>query len=1274
MTLHVTVVRKPRGSFDAAPTTSFEVTGPKGLTGAELGDMLADLGYADLWPAGGNRLVQLDQLPAEGMLTLTPFSRPPSPPHSSSEIWLVAIKGPDCGPHLLLTRGRYSIGRGDCDLATSDPALSRHHADIIVDKTSIALMETTGSVPTEHSAPIQKQRLLGADDEFSLGNTTFRICSIRTDGNEQSRNDRRTLWPPPPTRLSCPASGSRPWLMMATAGLPLLIGIVLALTMGSWFFLAFSAFGLVTGGVPATMELIARRRLRRRIRSLSADRICNVEHMVPPVGLQVLQGTVRAWATTPPRQQTGILHPLRLGSGNVTPPVILEPPSERGPQVIPVSGPVIITIAPGELGILSGPEPGLGPLVRSAVIQLSYACSLASSTLLIVGKGDSLPAEVRFMPCVRACNDVDEAITLVSGLCASSVVLVMFEVFGAERLAAAIRNIGDSLHPPALILTAPASDATADWGLDVTTSRLSRRGDEVLVALDGISSSTLSAACTAAQRELEFPAAGSPILDDVVQTSQGISTDRTPAWQSSSANSLLSHFGIWDGTPVSLDFVCDGPHVLVAGTTGSGKSELLKAMALDLVCRYGPDQLSLLLLDFKGGSTLGPYAETPHCQNLVTDLNAESGERVLGGLRVELQRRESIFREAKAEDYARYRSLADSAAEPLPRLLVIVDEFRVLSDELPDAVPELMRIATVGRSLGVHLLLATQRPQGVVTASMRANINTVIALRLLSPLDSNELLGTSAAAELSASSPGLGFMRRAGDPPLPFRSLPIEDDAPVWKVQEIGPGFQDCRPVATIHGTPPADSSPAGVLERRTADVPEPPFPVTSFAAPLPIELRFIPRRLRMQRPEGAIPLGLIDDIPRQRVTPLWWTPEHQRRLAVIAGPGSSAAATLLGLLNTLAREEPERHIYVLDGAGHFGSAAGSPRIAGFVPAGEPERVHELLDVFDAPPDAVGEPTATRILLVSGLAAWSTVLGVSDFASLDDRLAALARTTERENTCIIVTGDRDLTSSRFHALADHRLYLRFGLGQETVMGWPKLKNTGPYPGRAVWTSPVTDEQGVVVQLCTPATSTVYAQGPPAALPLRTCHPLPARVRADQMPSVNSGPGRYPIGLLAPDHRPWIWEPGRVGLILGDIGTGKTTLLSLLAAQLGSRVDARFSLGPLTDAPELLFLDDVLELNDADLVHLDALIRSGTHVVMSASPERGGLARLPPAARMLPPAAFLLLNPRQASDGDFPGWRLRPHQQAQPGRAVVMRHGTLSQVQCAIVDVGEGTGA
>lgn len=1205
-------------------------------------------------------------------MTLTPFKRSSSTQRATSDVWIVATKGPDCGPHLLLTRGRYSIGRGDCDLSTSDPGLSRHHADLVVDKTCISLLHVTGPTTFECSGTEQKPRLLGVGDEFSLGNTTFKIFSTRAAANGRYSHDRAAPWPPTVTLLPRPASGSRPWLMMATAALPLVIGIILALTMESWFFLAFSAFGLVTGGVPAVIELSARRRLRRRINGTSTQRVREIEDLVPPVGLQVLYSLVRTGTSTYPRQQIQVSHPVRLGEGKVLPPVTLDPASERGPQILPISGPVILTVSAREVGILSGTTAALGPLIRSVVLQLARGCTLANSTLLIVGKTDCLPTEVRFMSSVSASSDVDKAIGQLPELQTSSVVLTTFGTTGTDRLAAAISDIGDHGHPPALIMMLPTSDRTADWSLDVADSRLRRSGEEIIVSLDGISSSTLSQACLATQGELQLP------TSDDHQCTGGATPEpqrriSAPiiAWQGSTESSLLSQFGSWEGNPVSLDFVHDGPHVLVAGTTGSGKSELLKAMTLDLICRYGPDQLSMLLLDFKGGATLGPYAETPHCQTLVTDLNAESGERVLDGLRVELQRRESLFREVKAEDYLRYRGIVSPSAAPLPRLLVVVDEFRILSDELPDAVPELMRIATVGRSLGVHLLLATQRPQGVVTVSMRANINTVITLRLLSSLDSNEILGTSAAAELPASLPGLGFMRRAGETPLPFRSLPVEDAEPVWSVQQIGPSFQDCRRVATIHGGPRADSSPAAVLERRTADIPAPRLPVASFAAPLPTELHAVARRFRTQRPPGAIALGLVDDIQRQRLTTLWWTPENQRRIAIVAGPGSSASASLLGLLFTLTHSQPERHIYILDGAGHFGTAAGEPRVAGFVHAGEAERVQELLDVMEAPSTTSYGPAATRILIVSGLAVWASVLGVAEFASLDDRLAGLARTVERQNACVIVIGDRDLVSSRFHALADHRLYLRFGLGQETVMGWPKLKSTGPYPGRAVWTSPLTDEQGVIVQLCTPLPSLPTTVGPPAALPLRRCHRLPTQVAADQLSGAESRLGRYPMGLSAPDHRLWTWTPGRVGLILGGQKTGKSSLLRLIATLFDGSTNIRRLIDPRSAAPDLLLLDEVLGLGDCELAHVDALIRSGTHVVMTAEPDRVGLARLPAVVRMLPPAAILLLNPRQASDGDFPGWRIRPQQQVLPGRALVMSEGTLNQVQCAFVDDGQG---
>lgn len=1266
MALHAAVVPRPTGNFETAPTTYFEIHGPEGLSGVALARALGELGHGRLWPDGDLPLDQLGELPTRGMLTLTPFSRPPSSSSSSAEVWLVAVKGPDCGQHLHLARGTYSIGRGECDLHALDPGLSRHHADIVVDRTSIALFqasETSALVPGTSTGTPQ---LLALGDEFVLGNTTFRICPIQPEGSAEGAAT-ATIWPPATTSLRGSTTAGRPWLMMTTAVLPLIIGIVLALTLGSWIFLAFSALGLVTGGIPAASELAARKKLRRHICNLSAERIAEIERLVPPVGLRAFRSSDSSGLAI---DMAATEHPLRYGSGSVLPPLTLDPPTDRGPQIVRVPGPVVVTVSPGSLGLIAGAGGLLEAVIRSTVLQLAYSCSRADASLVIVGGAGELPPETRYLPGVRACQNVEGAHAILDGLSPGSVVMAMPGLRDVERLLSMVASVAGSRKSPGVILTGAGQHESANWILDTTASCLGGRDPDLPVSLDGISKPTLAGAAIAAEREIRsgttpLVGAGSPHRPEPGRRPE----DPKIVWKSSSESSLLCRLGGSSEGLRNLDFVSDGPHVLVTGTTGSGKSELLKSMTMDLVCTYGPDQLALVLLDFKGGATLGRYSGTPHCQSLVTDLNVESGERILEGLRVELRRRESVFREADAEDYPRYRRQAPPDAQPIPRLLVIVDEFRVLTDEMPDAVQELMRIATVGRSLGVHLLLSTQRPQGVVTASMRANINTVISLRLLSAIDSQELLGSPVAAELPATTPGLGFMRRAGEAPRHFRSVPVDPEAPIWSVRQIGPDFQDSRVVATVHGREASTTSPSRILAAMTSGSSSPPLPAVSFTPPLPSDVHGIPEMLRRERPHGAIALGLIDDLAHQRVSPLWWHPEKQRRLAVVSGPGSTAPAALLSVLQSLARVEPERHIYVLDGAGYFSSAAKLPRVAGYVGAEEPERVPQLLGVFADPSTGSAVSPATRVLLVSGMAAWAAAMGASAFAALDDQLAALARASEQRNTCLIVIGDRDLMSSRYLALAEHRLYLRFGLGHETIMGWPRLRNTAPFPGRAVWTEPAIDEQGVVAQLCTPPPSSPYGAGPEAHLPLRSCLPLPARVVHNHLSPDGGSPGRYPVGLIGPDNRAWTWEPGPVGVVLGGPSSGKSGLLRLLAHQLGEHVHVGHDVDSERPAPDVLLLDDVLELTDQQLARLDVMIRAGTHVVMTAGPDRTGLMRLPAAARMLPSSAFLVLNPRQASDGEVPGWRLQPHQQAQPGRAVAMVNGTLTQLQCAYVDNG-----
>ncbi|WP_456818165.1 FtsK/SpoIIIE domain-containing protein [Cellulomonas sp. URHB0016] len=234
------------------------------------------------------------------------------------------------------------------------------------------------------------------------------------------------------------------------------------------------------------------------------------------------------------------------------------------------------------------------------------------------------------------------------------------------------------------------------------------------------------------------------------------------AWSSTHAG-LAAPIGRTSGlATVVVDLVADGPHALVAGTTGAGKSELLTTWVLSTALRYPPERLAVLLVDFKGGAGLGSVAGLPHVVDHVTDLDEPRARRVLTGLRAELRRRERVLADHGARDVAELDP-RDPASPP--RLLVVVDELRALVDDLPDATRTLVRLAAQGRALGVHLVLATQRPAGAVSADLRANTSLRIALRVADPADSLDVVEVPDAALLSPSTPGRAVLRRAGGSP-----------------------------------------------------------------------------------------------------------------------------------------------------------------------------------------------------------------------------------------------------------------------------------------------------------------------------------------------------------------------------------------------------------------------------------------------------------------------------------------------------------------------------
>ena len=242
----------------------------------------------------------------------------------------------------------------------------------------------------------------------------------------------------------------------------------------------------------------------------------------------------------------------------------------------------------------------------------------------------------------------------------------------------------------------------------------------------------------------------------------------------SAARSTRATMGVSFDGPFSIDLVVDGPHGLVAGTTGSGKSELLQTIVASLAVANRPDAMNFVLVDYKGGAAFKDAVHLPHTVGMVTDLDAHLVERALTSLGAELTRREHMLAAVGAKDIEDYVEASSRRyAEPMPRLLIVIDEFASMVRELPDFVAGLVNIAQRGRSLGIHLILATQRPSGVVSGDIRANTNLRISLRVTDAADSTDIIGAADAARISASTPGRAYVRLGHASLIPFQAARV---------------------------------------------------------------------------------------------------------------------------------------------------------------------------------------------------------------------------------------------------------------------------------------------------------------------------------------------------------------------------------------------------------------------------------------------------------------------------------------------------------------------
>lgn len=415
---------------------------------------------------------------------------------------------------------------------------------------------------------------------------------------------------------------------------------------------------------------------------------------------------------------------------------------------------------------------------------------------------------------------------------------------------------------------------------------------------------------------------------------------------------LTGLVGMGAAAPLAIDLRRHGPHALVGGTTGAGKSEFLQSWVMGMARANSPDRLVFLFVDYKGGAAFADCLDLPHSVGLVTDLSPHLVRRALTSLRAELRYREHLLNRKKVKDLATLERTWDP--DTPPSLVIVVDEFAALATEVPEFVDGVVDVAQRGRSLGLHLILATQRPAGVIKDNLRANTNLRIALRLADADDSLDVLGVPDAASFDPTIPGRAAMKTGpgriqtfqtgyvggwtSTEPRPARpeitglgfnlverwELPDEDDA---VVDETGP-----NDISRMVGAIRRAAGELGVPQPRRPWLPE-------------LARTYDLARLQ-QRSDEALVIGVVDEPEHQRQSVAYFHPDADGNLGVYGagGSGKSTALRTIALAAGITPRGGPVHVYGLDfGSRGLAMLEGMPHVGAVIAGDDRERVARLL-------------------------------------------------------------------------------------------------------------------------------------------------------------------------------------------------------------------------------------------------------------------------------------------------------------------------------------------
>lgn len=687
------------------------------------------------------------------------------------------------------------------------------------------------------------------------------------------------ILPPHPPE---PAPAGFPVLAAAA---PIVGAFVLWALTGSVISLAFAALGPL---VAVASVLDARRQSRRIRRRGAAERAERLETVRSEIAERHAAERVAAWRHVPTARQltTGggasdwrdaVPGTVTLGRGTVASGLRVDgtPVDAVDRELLERAGRLehapVVASADGGLGIV-GPRPLARAAARALLVQLAHRCR--PGLVELVAPDDAAWAWARELPHHRGGGDrviriVDAGDRPGGDVTPSAPGPAASEGIGGAE--AVIAVAGEQAELPPGLGTIIVVESHLRAVIDVRTGGAARR--TIVPELLGESEAATWAVRmrSAAARDGLGGAATLPVRIDLDALQQ-------PSTSTGTRASLNVAVGVRHGGALEIDLVTGGPHAIVAGTTGSGKSEFLLAWLSALAACHPPSRVAFLLVDFKGGAAFEPLHGLPHVTGIVTDLDESESLRAVQSLRAELRHRETVLRVERARDIVDLTPEVD-----LPRLVIVIDEFQAMVERFPDLGAVVADIAARGRSLGVHLVLASQRPNGVVREQVTANCAIRVSLRVMQRADSIAVVGTGAAASIRPDSPGRGVIDVGDGVPVAFQSAQVDGR---WLDR----------------------------LRRANAGVPHARRP---WIDPLPSRLR--PHELHRivasaRLDPGSLAIGLVDEPEQQRHRVLAWSPDVDGHLLVVGGPGSGRSTALAAVADAAAREETPLPVVRLSG------------------------------------------------------------------------------------------------------------------------------------------------------------------------------------------------------------------------------------------------------------------------------------------------------------------------------------------------------------------------